>query len=145
MAPTVEKEFGTVKESLLGLTAQVMVVQLDSDDKLDIELFDKQARTIANTPLSEIIDLKWVVYGNNLFVFSEGVRHDEVAYSSLVKDMGGELKGAGFLQIHFSNEGTQREISGYSFSLRDALPIGKSQEYKISSLKPLLGEYFEVF
>ncbi len=137
-----------------GAEGKYFVINLQEQvETFDLDLFHSQVKEVgsirARYPGRALV--KYVVVGDRMFIFSSAIMHDSF-YDSLKRSgVSGEPQSAGNIEIDFtlSHPGLKsgRKIASYSLSLAqsDQLPSEKSDEYKRTTIKRVLGGLFQVY
>lgn len=132
-----------------------VALDLNNTGKLNIKEFDQAAcdLTFPNDRISQstgVYGLKQIVIGDILYAFRVGppdfLQHDNAL--EILRSLGfnGPLQSAGKVST-ISDDPIGRAIHDWSFSLDHAglLTSSFSDHYKMTIIKPALGEYFKVW
>lgn len=130
------------------------VIHLQEEvEAFNLDLFHSQAKE-AGAILAKYTGraiVKYVVVADRMLIFANLINHADF-YDSLKRSGdSGELQSAGDIEIDFalSRPGLKsgRRISNYSLTLEETnqLPREKSDEYKRTTIKRVLGEFFQIY
>lgn len=162
MSPRVEKFINPENPTLETKETKCFVIELNTTEELNIELFDKLASSIGSRmPYAldvylgigkvEHYELKWIVRGNRMFFFPHTMEHRLANHALEMAGFKDKLQSAGDYYFHSGRtsimdmeEKYVRRLHGHSETSRDVLPLEQSEHYKNTVLKEKLGPYFEI-